>query len=58
MQTIKKNVQITAANFLGEILLFSKNLYLFCACLMQLIAERAGTKAESLFLFYKLNAGK
>lgn len=39
MQTIKKNVQITAANFLGEILLFSKNLYLFCACLMQLIAE-------------------
>lgn len=44
MQTIKKNVQITAANFLEKILLFSKTLYLLCVCLIQLIAERAGTK--------------
>lgn len=56
MQTIKKNIH--AANFLGKILLFFKHPYLLCVCLIQLIAERAGTKAESLFLFHKLNAGK
>lgn len=56
----KEKCPITAANFLGKILQFSKNLYLFCVCLIQLIqaAERAGNKAESLLLFYKLNVGK
>lgn len=58
MQTIKKNIQATAENFLGKILPLSKNLYLLHVCLIQLVAERAGTKAKSLFLFYKLNVGK
>lgn len=46
--------------FWGKKIPFSKELYLLCVILIQLItaAEKEGTNAESSFLFYKLNAGK
>lgn len=52
MQTIKKNIQATAANYLGKILPFSKNVYLLCVCLIQLIAEREqGLKQKACSYF-------
>lgn len=50
MQTIKKNIQVTAANFLVKILPFSKNL--FVACLFNTVDSREqGLKQEACSYF-------